>query len=105
MDTKQHKRTADERRYTRMRWDRLVQFLEFPQFWANRTLIELPGKLLHLNDGHPELIADCAGIDSSKPTPSASICVHLRFVCVFFAYIRVHSRSPFVSIRGPHSRL
>jgi hypothetical protein len=33
--------TADERRYTQMRWDRLDQLSGFPQFLAERTLLEI----------------------------------------------------------------
>ena len=88
--------TADERRYTQMRWDRIDRFLGFPQFWADRTLLE---------------ISSGAGRYGHRRSPfhlrqSAFICGGSFFVSLRLSvrFIDVHS-CPFVTTIRVHSRL
>jgi hypothetical protein len=70
--------TADERRYTQMRWDYLVQFSEFPQSGQTKA----PRKLLQLKDRHPEIGSRPVGTDLIE---AGCICVNLRSSAVGFS--------------------
>jgi hypothetical protein len=61
-----------------MRWDYLVQSLEFPQ----SVQTKMPRKLLQVKDGHPEIGSRPVGTDLIQ---AGSICVNLRSSAVGFS--------------------
>lgn len=79
--------TAVERRYTQMRWDYLVQFLEFSQSGQTKA----PRKLLQLKDRHPEIGSRPVGTDlieagcTSVNLRSSAVGFSLRSLCSFAA--------------------
>ena len=68
-----------------MRWDYLVQFLEFPR--SGQT--KMPRKLLQLKDRHPEIASRPLGRDLIE---AGSICVNLQLARHSLARRLVHLR-------------
>ena len=99
--------TADEHGYTQMESDCLVQFLGFPQFWADRAFVQLSRRMLRVKPGHPEISSAPSRFGPHRsplhPRQSAFIrgccfCVSLHEI--LFVSIRVYSRFLLVSVRG-----